>query len=139
MGECQSIRGQWGGICPDCGQQLPNPKPAESWMHAREPSDGNTAGSSAGLGARPITGAPKARKPLEASRIQITRRPTTGYQPSARAAQMLEAVRRHDGNRSAAARELGVTQPAVGQCMDRLARHGIAVPVTSLERLRSTT
>ena len=26
--ECQSIRGEWGGICPDCGQRLPGlPKP----------------------------------------------------------------------------------------------------------------
>ena len=26
--ECESTRGEWGGICPDCGQRLPGlPKP----------------------------------------------------------------------------------------------------------------
>ena len=25
MAECQSDRGEWGGICPDCGQKLPDP------------------------------------------------------------------------------------------------------------------
>jgi hypothetical protein len=29
---CESIRGQWGGICPACHQRLPNPGPLRSWV-----------------------------------------------------------------------------------------------------------
>lgn len=30
--ECQSTRGEWGEICPDCGQRLPQALP---WDHGR--------------------------------------------------------------------------------------------------------
>jgi hypothetical protein len=33
--ECESVRGEWGGICPDCGQRLPSlPGP----LHSRKPA-----------------------------------------------------------------------------------------------------
>jgi len=36
---CQSDQGDWGGICPVCGQQLPpRPDPLQSW-HARRSID----------------------------------------------------------------------------------------------------
>ena len=34
---CESVRGEWGGICPDCGRRLPPvPRPMTSWQAARE-------------------------------------------------------------------------------------------------------
>ena len=42
--ECQSVRGEWGHICPDCGQLLPpKPGPLASRVpspNARPPSKG---------------------------------------------------------------------------------------------------
>jgi hypothetical protein len=36
MSECQDIRGEWGGICPGCGQRLPARQPRlSSWMAQR--------------------------------------------------------------------------------------------------------
>lgn len=35
MIECESVRGKWGGVCPDCGATLPNPKPIRSWQAVR--------------------------------------------------------------------------------------------------------
>ncbi len=33
MIHCESDRGEWGGICPDCGQRLPpRPGPMTTWM-----------------------------------------------------------------------------------------------------------
>lgn len=32
MTECTSTRGKWGGICPDCGQELPK---ARDWSEGR--------------------------------------------------------------------------------------------------------
>lgn len=32
MTECESVRGTWGGICPDCGQRLPEALP---WDYGR--------------------------------------------------------------------------------------------------------
>ena len=41
MSECESTRGKWGGICPDCGERLPSiPKPLESWMAQRARLEG---------------------------------------------------------------------------------------------------
>jgi len=28
---CESTRGEWGGVCPDCHRRLPNPGPLRSW------------------------------------------------------------------------------------------------------------
>lgn len=36
MSECQSTRGEWGGVCPDCGRRLPARQPRmASWMAER--------------------------------------------------------------------------------------------------------
>ena len=36
MTMCESDRGEWGGICPDCGKRLPaRQKPLTSWHAAR--------------------------------------------------------------------------------------------------------
>jgi hypothetical protein len=33
---CESDRGEWGGLCPACGRQLPpRPDPLQSWHAAR--------------------------------------------------------------------------------------------------------
>lgn len=51
MSECQSVRGQWGEICPDCGRRLPEALP---WGYGRPCSRRLEfpSGSSAGLGER---------------------------------------------------------------------------------------
>ena len=37
MSACESVRGEWGGICPDCGKRLPaKPGPMKSWKAQRE-------------------------------------------------------------------------------------------------------
>jgi hypothetical protein len=136
MTECESVRGEWGGICPDCGQQLPNPGPIQSWQATREPRDGWTSGSSAGLGERPIERSKMARTPKPASQFHINRPAPAPYRLNARQAEMLAAVQLHGGNRSAAARDLGVTPPAVDFCMRRLALHGVPVPPPSRVRTR---
>lgn len=36
MTECQSTRGEWGEICPDCGQRLPaRQPPLAAWKSSR--------------------------------------------------------------------------------------------------------
>jgi uncharacterized membrane protein len=45
--------------------------------------------------------------------------------PSERALEVLRIVRKHDGNRAAASRELGVSESAVSRCMRRLAAKGL--------------
>jgi hypothetical protein len=47
---CESVRGEWGEICPDCGERLPNPGPVASWKSQR-PLD-FPSGLSAGMGDR---------------------------------------------------------------------------------------
>lgn len=33
---CESTKGKWGEVCPDCGQRLPaRPKPLTSWHSQR--------------------------------------------------------------------------------------------------------
>jgi uncharacterized membrane protein len=45
--------------------------------------------------------------------------------PSERAMEVLRIVRKHDGNRAAASRELRVSESAVSRCMRRLAAKGL--------------
>lgn len=140
MTECESVRGKWGEICPDCGQRLPVAKP---WDHGR-PCAKTALDRGRGWDGRP---APEhtegvkarwsnmARTPSEASRIQVTRRPDP-YRLTARQAQMLEAVTRHAGNRSAAARDLECTPQLVAYYMRQLAIRGISTPASGRGRRR---
>lgn len=49
---CESVRGQWGGRCPDCGQMLPSiPGPLMS-EKARAWAERITAGSVSGVSGR---------------------------------------------------------------------------------------
>ena len=47
--ECESIRGEWGELCPDCGQRLP-PKPGP--LMARVPAPNGRPPSKFAFGIR---------------------------------------------------------------------------------------
>lgn len=115
MAMCESVRGEWGGTCPDCGQQLPErPGPLSSWKSERPAPF--PSGASAGLGDRnPAL--------VEAYR----RRKATGTRRNLdRAAAIVESVARHGGNQSAAAREFGVTPATVGYYVRQARQAGAA-------------
>lgn len=43
--DCQSTRGQWGQVCPDCGQVLPKRQPPlQSWKAERAMERATPAG-----------------------------------------------------------------------------------------------
>lgn len=96
--DCESVRGEWGDICPDCGKPLPtNPGPLRSWNSQRPlvfPS-----GKSAALGDRnPVLVAARARR---------------GLGLTARQAEIRRIVDKNGGNQHAAARELGVSRATI--------------------------
>ena len=103
---CTSVRGEWGGICPDCGQRLPALKPMEhgrpceqaSWERIGQMNLSNDQRGRARSRARGATG-------------------SRGI--TARQRHVASVVRKHGGNYAAAARELGVTQPTVQITMKR--------------------
>ena len=113
--ECQSVDGEWGGICPGCGKVLPNPPRIVSWKSLKPLTF--TSGSSAGLGARLMSASRTEPSPLRD-----------------RQAEVLRIVEKNNGNRRAAARELGCTESNVVALLARLKRQGVAVPAPSTHR-----
>lgn len=95
MTACESVRGEWGGICPDCGQRLPARRPMHSWQSQRA------------LAFPAASARRRGRMPGIITERQI---------------EIARIVRKHDGNKSAAARELGLTLPSVITSMHRYER-----------------
>ncbi len=44
MSMCESVRGEWGQICPDCGQRLPSPGKVTSWKSTHDVMWGKHSG-----------------------------------------------------------------------------------------------
>ena len=103
MSDCESTRGEWGGICPDCGQRLPQRKDLTSWKAARPlvfPS-----GASAGLGDRTGTRHAAYR--------------SLGNGMTERQIEVSRIVDKHGGSHAAAARELGIARATVSAILKR--------------------
>jgi hypothetical protein len=66
VSECESVRGEWGEICPDCGKRLPKPLP---WGHGR-PCSRSSLDRGHGLDGREMP----AHSAAEMARWQTSRR-----------------------------------------------------------------
>lgn len=118
MSECESVRGEWGGICPDCGETLPNkPKPFASWMAARAPQERTTWLIPVAAEKRGHNGG--------------------GRKSEGRDIAMLEATLRHNGSRTAAANAEGVSLSYVSHAIRRLAEAGDERAITLREQRSS--
>ena len=101
---CESIRGEWGDICPDCGNRLPERLP---WSHGR-PCELTSLDRGRGWDGRPLP---------QHSAGNSARWGTRGL--SQRQLEIKRIVAKHDGNIRSAARELGIAPATVHVSLKR--------------------
>lgn len=109
--DCESVRGDWGKPCPDCGQILPNPKPLASWMsmkHSEAPQPRHKKGT-------PFVFAPKPE------RMRISKVPVI----SKRMQQVLDLLRENGGNKTRTAQQLGISVQGVQSTVYRAKLAGV--------------
>jgi transcriptional regulator with GAF, ATPase, and Fis domain len=115
---CESVRGEWGQPCPDCGQTLPNPGPIRSsWTNRSRTWPGAITER---------RWSPEARATREATfRAKAARRANTGLRGTDRLHEIVRIVAKNGGNQKAAARELGIASPTVTVAMKRARKLGL--------------
>lgn len=116
MSECQSDRGEWGEICPDCGKRLPAAQGSlTSWQAARDDNLVETTRRG-----RTRTAGERMRwQKASAAKRRVTIEQVKQFQ---------EVLTRHGGNRAAAARELGLGPTYVYALARRASSMGLKVP-----------
>lgn len=126
MAMCESVRGEWGKPCPDCGATLPNPKPLSSWMAQRHiEGDPDERRGRKGrvfiMTAGPRLRGSEEHRAIDGYRWSRTRTRTV----TPRMQKTLGLLRANDGNKKRTAEMLGVTVQAVQQTIYRARDMGI--------------
>lgn len=112
---CQDASADWGEVCPSCGQRLPDRQgPLSSWMSLRPGQWPSAKGDT--------RWSPEARARRQATFARLR------DQRTERQLEVVRIVEKHGGNRSAAARELGVTASSVITTLARIRALGFPVP-----------